>query len=360
MTTRIARFAAAAFFSVAVSFGPLSAQFGPEPDFTIAPAERAAVIENSIARLNDRYVFPEVAKKMEQAVRARAKRGEYDRITSAKELAETLTLHFREVSNDKHLGLRYQNAVVPDRAPGAASPAEEIEQQRAFAEKLNFGFEKVERMQGNIGYIDIRGFVLPEVGGETAAAAMTLVAHTDALIVDLRFNGGGEPSMIAFLTSYLFDTPTHLNDLYTRVDDSTHQWWTSSFVPGRRFGGKKPVYVLTSNHTFSGGEEFAYNLKNLRRGTIVGETTGGGAHEVEDVKVSDHFLIGVPYSRAINPITKTNWEGVGVAPDVGVAAPQALDTAYLMALEQVVAATTDPNRKAGLQRVLDGKKAKKP
>jgi C-terminal processing protease CtpA/Prc len=249
--------------------------------------------------------------------------------------------------------------VIPDRPVNQAMTAEELEQQRAFASRVNYGFEKVERMQGNIGYIDIRGFTPPEVGGETGAAAMTFVANTDALIVDLRFNGGGEPAMVAFLTSYLFDEPTHLNDIYERYTDSTQQWWTSGFVPGRRFGGKKPLFVLTSSRTFSGGEEFAYNLKNLKRGTLIGETTGGGAHPVNGVKVSDHFEIGVPFARAISPITKTNWEGVGVAPDISMPADQALDAAYLMALEKVVAATTDPNRKAGLQRLLEDKKSKK-
>ena len=335
---------------------PLFAQYGPEPDFTVTAAERKQVIDNSIAKLNEIYIFPETARKMEQAVRARAARGEYDQITSARELADKLTRDFREVSKDKHLGMRHSNAVIPDRPFNVSPTGPELEQQRAFAAKVNYGFEKVERLQGNVGYIDIRGFVPPEVGGETAAAAMTFVANTDALIVDLRNNGGGEPAMIAFVTSYLFDEPTHLNDIYTRLDDSTQQWWTASFVPGRRFGGKKPVYVLTSSRTFSGGEEFAYNLKNLKRGTVLGEITGGGAHPVNGVKVSDHFELGVPFARAISPVTKTNWEGTGVQPDVAMPAPQALDAAYVMALEKIVAETTDPNRKAGLQRVLEEKK----
>jgi retinol-binding protein 3 len=349
----------AALFAAAVTLTPLSAQFGPEPDFTVTAAERAQVVEGSIARLKEYYVFPDVAKKMEQAVRARASKGEYDRITSARELADKLTADFREVSNDRHLGVRYSNQPIPERAFNEVPTAEELERQKAFGARVNYGFEKVERMQGNIGYIDIRGFIPPEVGGETAAAAMTFVANTDALIVDLRFNGGGEPAMIAFLTSYLFDQPTHLNDIYTRVDDSTQQFWTAPFVPGRRFGGQKPIYVLTSKRTFSGGEEFAYNLKNLKRGTVIGETTGGGAHPVNGVKVSEHFEIGVPFARAISPITKTNWEGVGVSPDIAMPADQALDHAYLLALEKVVAGTADPDRKAALQRLLDDKKQKK-
>lgn len=355
MTNRMTLFAAVAVLTAAA---PLLAQPGPEPDFTVTAAERAQVIENSIARLNQYYVFPDTAKKMEEAVRERAARGEYDKITSARELASKLTADFREVSKDKHLGVRHSSKPIPDRPFNASPSKEEIEQQKAFAARVNYGFEKVERMQGNIGYVDLRGFVPPEAGGETAAAAMTFVANTDALIIDLRFNGGGEPAMVAFVTSYLFDEPTHLNDIHEHYRSATQQWWTSSFVPGRRFGGKKPVYVLTSNRTFSGGEEFAYNLKNLERATIVGETTGGGAHPVNGVKVSEHFQIGVPFARAISPITKTNWEGVGVAPDVAVPADQALDRAYVLALEQVVAATTDPQRKSGLQRLLDDKKQK--
>jgi retinol-binding protein 3 len=359
MTKRITRFAAATLFAAAVTITPLSAQFGPEPDFTVTAAERAEVIENSLAKLKQYYVFPDVAGKMEQAVRARAAKGEYNTITSAKALADKLTADLREISKDKHLGVRYSNQTIPDIPFNQPLTGEQLEQQRAFSTRVNFGFEKVERMQGNIGYIDIRGFTPPEVGGEKGAAAMTFVADTDALIVDLRFNGGGEPAMIAFLTSYLFDEPTHLNDIYTRVDDSTQQFWTNPFVPGRRFGGKKPIYVLTSKRTFSGGEEFAYNLKNLKRATVIGETTGGGAHPVNGVKVSEHFEIGVPFARAISPITKTNWEGTGVSPEIAMPADQALDHAYLLALEKVVAGTADPNRKASLQRLLEDKKQKK-
>ncbi len=335
------------------------AQPAPEPDLTITPAERAQVLEGSIAALNRYYVYPGVAEKMAQAVRARVAKGEYDGITSARALADKLRDDLREVSKDKHLGVRFSSTPVPDHPFNEAPSPADFERERTFAEKLNFGFEKVERLQGNVGYVDIRGFVAPAAGGETAAAAMTFIAGTDALIVDLRHNGGGEPAMVAFVTSYLFDQPTHLNDIYQRYDDTTQQWWTASFVPGRRFGGTRPVYVLTSSRTFSGGEEFAYNLKNLGRATIIGETTGGGAHPVDAVKVSEHFTIGVPFARAISPITKTNWEGTGVAPDIAVPADQALDRAYLLALEKVIAATADPNRKAGLQRVLDEKKQQK-
>jgi C-terminal processing protease CtpA/Prc len=237
---------------------------------------------------------------------------------------------------------------------------EQRERWRRFFPTVNYGFETVERMQGNIGYLDLRMFAGLELGGETAAAALTFLANTDALIIDLRNNGGGQPEMIAFITSYLFDEPTHINDIYERKSDTTRQFWTSAFVPGRRFGGRKPVYILTSKSTFSGGEEFAYNLKALKRAAVIGETTGGGAHPVRSYRASAHLSIGVPFARAINPVTKTDWEGIGVVPDISLPADQSLGRAYVMALEEVKARMTDPEGKKALQQLLDEKKTQAP
>ena len=140
--------------------------------------------------------------------------------------------------------------------------------------------------------------------------------------------------MIALVSTYLFSQRIHLNDLWTRKGDTTDQYWTLPYVPGKRLDGK-PAFVLTSSHTFSGAEEFSYNLKNLKRATIVGETTGGGAHPVSGHRIDDHFMIGVPFARAINPISKTNWEGTGVEPDVKVSAANALATAQKLASEKL-------------------------
>jgi retinol-binding protein 3 len=143
--------------------------------------------------------------------------------------------------------------------------------------------------------------------------------------------------MVAYISSYLFDKAMHLNDLYNRKEDSTSQFWTLPYVPGPTLAGK-PVYLLTSSRTFSGAEEFSYNLKMLKRATIIGETTGGGAHPVAGHRIDDHFIVGVPFAKAVNPISKTNWEGTGVEPDVKVAATDALDTAKKMAADEVKAA----------------------
>lgn len=356
--TALATFAVTAALTASVATAAAQPMM-ERPDFTVAPAERDALIEGAIEKLNAYYVFPETAKNMEAALRDKVARGEFASITSARQLADKLTSDLRAVSRDKHLHVVHNGQGVPDRDPQAAPSAEDLARARAWLEKVNFGFEKVERLQGNIGYIDIRGFVPPQIGGETASAAMTFLASTDALIVDLRHNGGGEPAMIAYVLSYLFDEPTHLNDIYERPTDRTQQYWTQAHVPGRRFGGTKPVFVLTSTRTFSGGEEFAYNLKNLRRATLVGETTGGGAHPVQMYKVTDHFAIGVPFARAISPITKTNWEGTGVTPDVQAAADMALDVAMRMALERLIETTTEPQRRQQLEKLLSEQRERK-
>ncbi len=200
-------------------------------------------------------------------------------------------------------------------------------------ERVNCGFKKAEILEGNIGYLKFDFFADPGVCGPTVVAAMNFLANVDAVIFDLRENGGGDPKMVAFVSSYLFAERTHLNDLWTRKGDVTEQYWTDPYVPGKRLDGK-PAFVLTSKNTFSGGEEFTNNLKVLKRATIVGETSGGGAHPVRGHRITEHFGIGVPFARAINPVNHTNWEGTGVEPDVKVAAADALSTAEKLAGEK--------------------------
>ena len=330
-------------------------QPGPQPpDLTIDAATRKAVIDSALKRLNDAYVFPEVAQSMEKAVRERAARGEYDQMTSARAFADALTEHLQAVSKDKHLRVRYSHQPIPERASGPREPsAEERDEYRREMAWMNSGFDKVERLPGNIGYIEFRGFTDPEAGADTVAAAMNFVANTDALIIDLRRNGGGRPDMVALICSYLFGPePVHLNSLYWREGNRTEEFWTRKEVAGKRYLGKD-VYVLTSNRTFSGAEEFSYNLKNLKRATIVGETTGGGAHPGGMNRLHEHFGMFIPTGRAISPVTKTNWEGTGVKPDVEVPASQALHVARLAALKKQYAAVKEAGLKGAIQAEID-------
>ena len=300
--------------------------------FDIDAATRKRVIDGSIAMLDEFYVFPEVAKKMGMAVRAHAKRGEYDGVRDGNAFAKLLTSHFQDVSHDKHLFVSFSPTQLPE---DSSSPSPDATARyREAMQEANCAFEKVEHLGGNVGYVKFNGFADPEVCGPTAIAAMNFLANVDALIFDLRQNGGGDPKMIALISTYLFATPVHLNDLWTRKGGETQQFWTLPYVPGKRLPSI-PVYVLTSHRTFSGAEEFSNNLKVLKRATIIGEVTGGGAHPVTGHRIDDRFTIGVPFARAINPVTKTNWEGVGVEPDVKVPAADALTTAQALASKEI-------------------------
>ncbi len=306
----------------------------PDVAAKIDAATRARVIDGASAMLNEFYVSPELAKQMEDAVRARQKKGEYDSVTDGDAFANMLTENFRQVSHDLHLRVGYSAIKIPETPPGPNPDA--AERNRKQMERINCGFDKVEILPGNVGYLKFDMFADPEVCGTTAVAAMNFLGNVDSIIFDLRENGGGDPRMIAFLTTYLFSAPTHLNDLWVRKTDATQQFWTLPYVPGKRLDGK-PAYVLTSKRTFSGGEEFTYDLKNLKRATVIGETTGGGAHPVASHRIDDHFTIGVPFAKAINPISKTNWEGTGVEPDVKVPAADALTTAQKLVKEKLAA-----------------------
>ena len=332
--------------------GAAQAQPVRGPGEPVDAAARAKMVERVSATLNEHYVFPDVAKKMEVALRQKLKAGAYDKITHSAELADALTRDLREVSKDKHLGIRYAPAMPPGLDPNAPPDAAAQEQRRRELASRNFGFEKVERLSGNVGYLDLRGFIGAELAGETAIAAMSFLAHSDAVIIDLRKNGGGEPSMIQLLTSYFFKEPTHLNSFHIRKGNTTQQFWTSAHVAGKRMTDV-PVYVLTSSRTFSAAEEFTYDLKNLKRATIVGETTGGGAHPVEPHYLADVRLLAfIPFGRAVNPITGTNWEGTGVAPDIQVPADKALETAHLDALKKLRSTTKDDEQKQHLSWVI--------
>jgi len=312
---------------------------------TVDAATRARVIDGVARRLTDWYVYPDVAKKMVDLLRGRQGLGEYDAITDGRKLARAINDDLHAVTSDNHLAIECTSETLPkdEGEPAVDSAAPIDERFRADMLRDNCGFENVDRLEGNIGYLKINFFAPAVVCGSTASAAMSLLAHVDALIVDLRDNGGGAPRMVAWISSYLFDARTHLNDQYERKRNKTSEFWTRADVPGAKLGSNVPVYVLTAKRTFSAAEEFTYNLKYLKRATIVGENTGGGAHPTAPMRVDDHFIIHVPYARPVNPITKTDWEGTGVAPDVNVAADQALDVAKKLAAEAIRKKATPPS-----------------
>jgi C-terminal processing protease CtpA/Prc len=222
---------------------------------------------------------------------------------------------------------------------------------------MNFGFQELRLLDGNIGYLDLRGFSGQREAAETGVAAMNFLANADAVIIDLRRNGGGSPAMIQLISSYFLKESTHLNSFENRGQEEPAQFWSFHYVPGQPMFDTD-LYLLTSPRTFSAAEEFTYNMKNLKRATIVGETTGGGAHPGGTKIVNDSFLVWVPTGRAVNPITKSNWEGTGIAPDVAVESEKALEKARILALEKMMKAAADEEAKARLQWAFNDLKAK--
>lgn len=316
-----------------------------DADVLLQTPDLEAVLTALIDQLQA-YTFPEVAQRIQADIQTRRAAGGYAEICGGQQLADTLTAQLQQLSDDLALRLHFSPLPLPHLEATAPSPTD-LAQQGVASRRRNFDINRVERLAGNVGYLQLFSFEPPEWAAESLAAAMALVAHTDALILDLRHNQGGSPATVAFLCSYLFPPhpPIHLNDLYWRATHQTQQWWTLPHVPGPRYLDR-PVFVLTSPETFSAAEEFAYNLQTLKRAQVVGETTRGGANPGQGFRLHDHFWVFIPTGRAINPVTGGNWEGTGVLPDLKVPTEIALETAHLVALNQLLeAAPPGPGRR---------------
>jgi hypothetical protein len=299
------------------------------------------IVTKALELLRANYVFPEQAGQAATAIEARLEAGEYDDLDEIT-LTERLTRDLQEITGDRHLRVVLGGGPGP-RRQRIEEPEEpkDHEARRLAMRRMgrldNFGIRQVERLDGNVGYLDVRRVAVPANAGPAIGAAMELVAGTYALIIDLRHNHGGAPEGVVFWCSYLLDErPTHLNDIFHADTGETRQFWALPYVPGTRYLDR-PVFVLTSGRTFSGGEDFAYTLQALGRATVIGETTGGGAHPTRGFPISAAVHIGIPFARSVNPVTGTNWQGTGVVPDVPADAERAYDVAYARALEKVLA-----------------------
>lgn len=306
------------------------------------------VIEQALELLTARYIFPDKATEASIAIRGRIADGLYDGLDEA-DLCDRVTADLQAICNDKHLRIRIRAGDLRDVMTEPELEAAEWEQQRLN----NYGIAKVERLAGNVGLIDLIGVTDPPRGWRAIAAAMQLVSNTHALIFDLRRNRGGSPDGVQLWHSFLFpDSETLLNTIYDGESGNTRQYWTLASVPGSRYLDR-PVFLLTSGVTFSAAEEFSYNLKALKRAVLIGETTRGGAHPTTIVPLTATIELTVPIARSINPVTGTNWEGVGVEPDIAVAADLAYDVAYKQALVHVLATKTSGTILAEAREALD-------
>lgn len=348
------RFAIAALLAAAATSAHAQGPPRDQPDMAMSTAKKTETVDSLAKAIEAYYVFPDVAKKTASAIRAKVRKGGYAGLDSAQAFADSLTSDLQSIGKDQHFRVGYWHRELP---LGAFSQQGNSPEERARAalqaRRQNYGFEKVQRLTGNVGYLDLRGFDGSPEGGTAAQAAITLLNNTDALIVDLRRNGGGDPNMIVLLLSWLCpaEDRVHVNDFYLREGDKREQYFTLSTFPGPRYGGKE-VYVLTSHRTGSAAEEFAYDIKNLKRGTLVGEVTTGAANPGGVVRLNSHFAAFISNGRAINPVSNTNWEGVGVEPDVATTADDAFKTAHVALLTKLIDKETDSERKPALERAL--------
>jgi len=322
-----------------------------------APSPAKDVATKLAAALEQSYVFADKGCTMAAALRTKAESGAWKDL-EGDVLARALTEECQAITHDKHLNVGHERSDSGPRmrVPGSRDP--QAEKRQTF--QRNNGFERAERMQGNVGYLDVRGFPQADLFTPTAAAAMAFLQNTDALVIDLRRNGGGDPEAVRYLCSWFFGSePVHLNTLVNREMKTSDEYWTLRELPVPRYLDK-PVFVLIGSHTFSAAEECAYNLQSLQRATIVGQTSGGGAHPVDRRDLGHGFSVMLPVARAENPVTKTNWEGVGVKPDVEVSEDAALEAAWALALDGLAAHETDPERRQQLQQLAAEKRGKSP
>jgi len=336
-------------------------------DLPVAAPVRAAVVDSTIRFVRENYFDAKLAVRLSDAVRRARDAKRFERCATASALCESLTATLRRVVPDKHLKVDFTVRPRPMEAATRAPSAEETARQDDQSRRRNYGFERVERLAGNVGYLNLRRFERPWLAGETAAAAMAFLANCDAVIIDLRGNGGGYGDMANFLATYFFDgEPVHLRDVHDRPSSSMLQAWTMPYAPGPRFTGKE-LYLLTGKRTFSAAEAFAYGLKNQGRAKLVGTTTRGGAHPTSAMQVDEHFVVFVPHAHVVDAITADDWEGKGVTPDVETEEEKALAVAHLAALRQIQGrrsaggAEADPDLTSAIEeatRVVEASPAK--
>lgn len=330
-----------AALAAAVLAAPAAAQERREV-MAVTPALADSVARATADVVAAKYVFADRGQAAAQVLRRGVRAGRYRSLATAAALTDSLTADLRRATGDLHLQVAYslQPRTSP---PNGGTTAADVARDRENAAWRNYGFHQVERLDGNVGYLELGRFDDPALAGPTLASAMSFLAGTDALIIDLRNNGGGYAEMVALVDSYFFPEQTLLTTLHRRDPADVAQIWTLPFVPGERYLGK-PVYVLVSGRTFSGAEGLAYDLQAHHLGTVVGEKTRGGANPGGWQMIGSHFGVSVPTAYNENAVTHGSWEGTGVVPDVAAPAAEAKQVAHRAALARLLAERAQSER----------------
>ena len=300
-------------------------------DQVLTKEYKEEVIKKLSEMMVDFYVFPDVAEKTKAHLQTQLEEGHFDQFENDETFAAGLTASVQSINKDKHMRImKNRPYVAPEN-----SPERKIEEQLATRNRSrsgNLGFNTVKIMEGNVGYLDYRGFAGLSRGKSVVDAYMKLLSQADAIIIDLSKNGGGDPAMVQYLCSHFFDEKVHLNSLYFREGDRTIDFWTLDEIEGEKMPDV-PLFVITGSRTFSGAEEFSYNMQTQKRATLIGQTSGGGANPGGTRGINANLSVFIPTGKAINPITKTNWEGVGVVPEIKTTIEETLTKAHELAKE---------------------------
>ncbi|MDO6813782.1 S41 family peptidase [Tenacibaculum soleae] len=298
--------------------------------------EKKLVLKLISEKLLASYIDLDVAKKMSATIISNSKK--YKSISNKKEFSTILTKDLQELSHDLHLKVNFEPKKIAQ-SKRVITKEIKLKRDKMMAMKMaeiNFGFTETKVLNGNIGYLNLRMFADMKYAKETAIAAMSFLKNTNAIIIDLRNNGGGVPNMMQLLASYFTDKkPVLLSNFYERKTNNKTQLLTFENIDGKRKTNTR-LYILTSKKTFSAAEAFAYTLKHLNKAIVVGETTRGGANRTKRVNLNNNFTISIPYIEAMHPVTKTNWEGKGVKPTIKSTKKDAFIVAYIDALDKTV------------------------
>ena len=300
---------------------------------------------NSITdSLHKHYIFPEKAERISVCLQLQLMKNAYtDLLDNPEKLAEQIGLDINSVHHDPHMRIKFDPGFVPQEI--YKPTPEDIKQIKKYWKENNYMFKKVEVLPGNIGYLPFNLFVDDiEAAKPTISAALKFLVNTTALIIDLRENMGGSPEMVSQVESYFFKEKTHMNDLINRTNKDTTFFYADPTKSDSLYLSM-PVYILTSQHSFSGAEDFCYGMQIAKRAIVVGETTGGGAHPQMPFSVGQNFVIFIPFARSVNPITKTDWEGKGVIPDVKTTANEAFIKAQELIFRHLLLTATDQKEK---------------
>jgi retinol-binding protein 3 len=318
---------------------------------------RSTIVNNISQLLIDNYVFPETAIKMSNCIKDKLKEGAYNKITDPVAFSDALTIDLYSVYRDGHMLVQFAPQETSQNTVASTNSQVNNEDPLKRIKQANFGLRKVEILSGNIGYINIDHFWADSIyGKETVKATLQFVSNTNALIIDLRNCGGGSQETVNMICGYFLEKSTHINDMFDRAAKTTTEYWTKTDSSFTKLT-KMPLYILTNNKTFSAAEEFCYDLQSIKRATIIGETTGGGAHGTFSQDAGSGFVLSIPYSTAVNPITKTSWEKIGVKPEIEVPSDKALETAEIKIFDNLISKTKDASELFNLNWDLELLKA---